>query len=793
MASPKENFKTSIDFLKRFHPGRLWVLTAIQPDHKKIETATFDETAEADLLKWLTVHKKKNIYFSVAEPMRPLDKKAERADIKAVHWLHVDLDPRAGEDLGEERERILATLKKAVPVPTVIVFSGGGYQGFWRLKEPIPIDGNLEKAEDAKLYNQQLELTLGGDQCHNVDRIMRLPGSVNRPNKRKREKGRTEELAKTVKGSGKSYDLKDFTQAVAVQNGAQQATAVEVSGNIERLNDVNDLGPKVKDLVKVVIVQGMDPDNPNKWPSRSEAVFWVCCELMRAEIDEKVIFSILTDPGFGISESVLEKKSNAVKYALRQIERALENAIDPWLQRLNEEYAFIENWGGKTRILQKSVELIGRRERPCSMAKTIQEFKDINCNKFVVTGTNQKTGEQIMQEAGKWWLKHPARRQYKRVVFTPGQDREGEYNLWTGFAYNASPGGDCSLYLNHIKKNVCSNDDERFNYLMGWMASAVQHPDRPGHTAVVLRGRQGTGKGRFATIFGDLFGRHFLPISDSRYIFGFNGMLWDCSVLFADECFATNNPKHVSALKSLITEQTIVCEKKGLDAEIVPNYIHLIMASNEDWAVSVQGDDRRFLVLDVADNNRKDREYFNSMQAQMDAGGYEALLHLLMVADLSEFNIENIPQTKALRDQKVSSLNDEQGWWYEKLQNGRILDTEDAWPEKVFCSELCHDFILYNRNWNSAGDRSSATMLGCFMKTVFPKGWKCKKQLGGTHHIVGADGIGKEVPRPTAYLIPPLGECRKIWDAKFGGPYNWNEIEEEEEEVSNGELYENEK
>ena len=43
--------------------------------------------------------------------------------------------------------------------------------------EPIPIDGVLAAAEDAARYNKQLELIYGADNCHNIDRILRLPGT----------------------------------------------------------------------------------------------------------------------------------------------------------------------------------------------------------------------------------------------------------------------------------------------------------------------------------------------------------------------------------------------------------------------------------------------------------------------------------------------------------------------------------------------------------------------------------------------------------------------------------------
>jgi hypothetical protein len=72
----------------------------------------------------------KNIYFSVGEVARDVEKKAERTDISNVWWLHVDIDPRAGEDIAQEQARALKLLQAPpnLPPPTVIVFSGGGYQ-----------------------------------------------------------------------------------------------------------------------------------------------------------------------------------------------------------------------------------------------------------------------------------------------------------------------------------------------------------------------------------------------------------------------------------------------------------------------------------------------------------------------------------------------------------------------------------------------------------------------------------------------------------------------------------------
>ena len=781
MAGPKTNFTGSIKFLERFHPDRLWVMTAVQPDRKGIETRTFDASMSEDLVEWLKGYEDRNIYFSVNEPIGPLAKKSEKTDIKAAHWLHVDLDPRVGENLEVERTRILAVLQEPpeeVPVPTVIVFSGGGYQGFWRLDAPVPIDGSIEKAEQFERYNIQLEIVLGGDSCFNVDRIMRLPGTVNRPNRKKREKGRTEELAKMITGSGKTYSLDDFTPAAEVQNNSQQfnSTTVQVSGNIKRLGSVDDLPAGVPDMAKVVIVQGIDPDNPAKWPSRSEALFWICCELVRAGCDDDTIFSVITDPDFLISESVLEKKSNAAKYALHNIQNAREDAIDPWLRKLNDSYAVIGDLGGKCRIISERDDIIDGVRRKQTNSMSFADFRNFWCNKFIEIGYDNKKEQPIFMPVGKWWVNHQARREYNTLIFAPGHDIPGAYNLWKGFAFDARP-GDCNLYLDHVRKNICGDDDEAYTYLLGWMATAVQHPDRPGHAAVVLRGRMGTGKGRFAYNFGTLFGRHFLPIRDPNHLFGtFNAHLRDCVILFADEAFASGNIRHENMLNSLITEETVMVEAKGYDAEAAQNYVHLIMASNEDWIVPARADDRRFFVLDVSDERRRDIEYFKAMQDQLEAGGFEALLHYLMSYDLSEFSIQNIPQTSALHDQKINTLSSEEEWWFAKLKSGRLMENKDGWPSEIFSTEFYYDFISYHATWKLKA-RSSPHKLGKFLRKIFPVDWVHRTQLSGEHHVMQVNGIGIEVQRPYVNQIPSLDYCRESWQKNYGGPKTWDEVD----------------
>lgn len=314
----------SVRFLEVFRPGGPWTLTAITEDQKKIETETFTtlEGAEA----WIADRNgKSNIYFMVNPVLRPLSSKAKKTDVRGMAWLHVDVDPRVNENLDSERRRIEKLLFEFQPSPTIIVDSGGGYQGFWKLEEEIPTNGDENRAIELEAYNRQLELLLGADSCHNIDRIMRLPGTINIPNAKKRSKGRTEALAMVMREEMACvYPLKVFTPAQRVVQSAGlggfvPTDTVKISGNLPRIDLNADLPEKVSERIKSIIVQGDDVDKP--YNSKSEAVFAVACEMVRAGCTDDQIAAVLLDRDFLISQHIY-RQSRPRDYAARQIRRA---------------------------------------------------------------------------------------------------------------------------------------------------------------------------------------------------------------------------------------------------------------------------------------------------------------------------------------------------------------------------------------------------------------------------------------------------------------------------------------
>lgn len=314
-----EHTDEAANFLRQWNDGKGFVsITAIEPDGP-IMTRCFDE--EAELRRFIDQHHgKSNLYFAVNPLRAPRNKKATKKDVAALAWLHVDIDPRDGSDFQEERQRIKATLEAFSPLPTVIIDSGGGFQAFWRLHTPVLANGNISGLE---AYNKGLEAHFDADHCHNIDRIMRLPGTVNLPNKKKRAKGRQPAPAKVLRFGDETYDLSDF-ESLKSTPAKTPAEPVALPDDLPKV-DVPSL--PIRKRIKHVIRHGEDLNKPAKYPSRSEALFAVLMALVGADCDDTTIAAVCLDPSNAISEKPLEQKDPS-GWLAKEIYRAREKTRD---------------------------------------------------------------------------------------------------------------------------------------------------------------------------------------------------------------------------------------------------------------------------------------------------------------------------------------------------------------------------------------------------------------------------------------------------------------------------------
>ncbi len=298
----------------------------------------------------------------------------------------------------------------------------------------------------------------------------------------------------------------------------------------------------------------------------------------------------------------------------------------PNMENLDQRFYKVENFGGSVVICEED-ERTGQL-----MVQKVREFKLRYSNtKFEVTIPKKIKGEIKQNKeylsASTIWLdyhKHPS---FEAVEFAPEQYLGvRKKNLWKGFAVEPVK-GDCSLYLNHLRDNICKGDPEKYKWLICWMAWKVRNPGIKSYTAVVLRGGEGYGKNVAFDGFGDLFGRYSLTVTQKGHVSGhFNAHLRTCCVLCANEAFYAGDKQHESTLKGLITDDEFMIEAKGVDPTKERNRISVFILSNESWVVPASVGARRFTVFDCGSNRVQDTDYFGAIVDQMKNGGSAALV-----------------------------------------------------------------------------------------------------------------------------------------------------------------------
>lgn len=384
---------------------------------------------------------------------------------------------------------------------------------------------------------------------------------------------------------------------------------------------------------------------------------------------------------------------------------------------------------------------------------------------------NWPVGEK--HTAASAWLAHPSRREYAGIIFDPSRTIDGYYNLFKGFSIQPRQ-GDCSLFWDHVRDNICNANESHYLFLRRWMAHAIQKTDQLPGTAIVLRGLQGTGKGIFVDHFGELFGNHFLTVYSLEQVTGrFNGHLKNVLLLHANEAVCQGDRVGEGVLKGLITDPFTPVEYKGKDIFQVRNYKRLIVATNEDWAVPMGMDDRRFLVLDVNPAKKEDKSYFSAIVEQMQNGGLQALMYDLLHENLDGFDVRTIPYSGTSFDVKLHSAPAIVQWFFELLCDERTVPDDESspgapWNPQPPRDHLYRDYLDWCRDARLPS--ISKPLFGRSLRKLLPG-----LELGETRRLIQGNRCGLRLSlRLRCYVLPSLAECRAAFQ-KFSksGPEIW--------------------
>jgi hypothetical protein len=631
----------------------------------------------------------------------------------------------------------------------------------------VKIKGGIANAQKLENANSGFRNLLDSDNVQDPIRIMRLGGCINYPTAKKRkEKQQVTELIK-VAVAPKPRDY-----AIDVLTGIGNKAADTAADNFSK--SASGLGfncPKSDDELMALLKASRA--TPGKgW--REPMLRFIGSTVGKGWSDLQIKLACAPYSDGGVDDPDIEKIINDTRnnFGKPEIDGTAAAPSDttngPVLDRLNAKY-FVTKEGGKTWVIAFEKE----RNRHITTYMKFGDFRNLYMNQLVKIEVKDKPPQFI--PLGDRWLRQRRRRQYDGMVFEPGNPAtviDGRFNLWRGWGV-VPKRGNWKRMRKHIWLVLAGGDKERFKYIMRWLAWSVQHPDQRAEVALVFKGKRGTGKGTLGNCMMTLFGQHSHQVSNAKHLTGnFNAHMRDLCFLFGDECYWPGQKDAEGTIKRMITEPTLFIEGKGRDAITVPNYLHVMLASNEEWIVPAGENERRYFLNNVSEVKMQNKQWFKAIDDQLKSGGYEAMLFDLMNYKLDNWHPRDLPEINGLLDQQARSLAPLDSWWVELLETGTLMGCDPEGPRDRAVSNKYVATI-----GNSFGGEREVTRPGLYdqARSIEPRlrNHTSDHQLGTYLKKQGCDNA-KKVMRRQGWSFPELLECRAAWEARFPG-WKWRD------------------
>ena len=186
-------------FKKLFNRCNGYIELRVLPSGKRtfISLSTDWQTLREDVDEFCEEYKCQDIFFGVATRDKKGGKKENVVSIPCV-WGDIDFKNNSEKEFGKKL--------RAFPFkPTIIIRSGNGIHLYFLLEKPV----QQKNGSEIEMVNEWVSTELGGDNVANVDRILRLPDTVN-------HKYDNKPLCQVVEINDTTHKLKDFLKKVSV-------------------------------------------------------------------------------------------------------------------------------------------------------------------------------------------------------------------------------------------------------------------------------------------------------------------------------------------------------------------------------------------------------------------------------------------------------------------------------------------------------------------------------------------------------------------------------------------------
>jgi hypothetical protein len=425
----------------------------------------------------------------------------------------------------------------------------------------------------------------------------------------------------------------------------------------------------------------------------------------------------------------------------------------------------ISRIGGQLRLLDRQVIREAQQGSPTAVVHFIKkQDADLILKRFIETLPIPVT--KPADVVNNFWVS-PNTIEYHRLAFHPIPQPADTLNLWVPHTVVPMQ-GTWTVIENYLIDVICDGDLALFDYLIQFLAHALQHPEEKPGIMIVLIGAEGVGKGFLVRLLEALWGATTLQVSDIAAITGnFNAGLERAFWVALDECMFKGDKKSQDRMKSLVTEPAIQVEQKYEPSRTIESFHRFIACTNHAQWGQIRSDDRRYLFIKVSDCHKQDTGYFGLLSNALNDGvTVPALAHYLINLDITKFNPRSKPQTAEGFEQKRRSLSGFARYWNEVLDKGRFgvasesgaygsLDYEDG----VFVTSQA--LIEKYKDYNHIAERYESIQAKTIrdeIKILCPSADNTKRQ-----------------DNKRGFLFPIIEVARKEFEVFVGCNVNWED------------------
>ena len=726
-----------------------------------------------------------------------------------VFWMDLDVGKGKSED-GKGYETIddakLAfrkfRVKTGLPKPTHVVNSGAGLHIYWAIDSFVKCDTWQQHAGKLKAIAKKMGFLADPTRTADAASVLRIPGTLNY----KYDPPRPVTLAY----SSQQYIVQaSMLQAIDAAFAKISEVKVEaVAGSVEQVPVTVTVAPSKEGLPDLIMLASalkqLTPDcDDYTWkfhrlaplarvareqPALAQAVYalakaWSSGELggnpskawvtpgatdgltgaVAFEVQWKrflqpnpsgkqtsvgTIYHHAKEVGWSHETTRPAENSQTVKTA--QVTKLVEDQAP--LAAMQEQFGMI-NMGGKLCVFDR-ISLTTFTNKGAAQRLMLSSLADgaLLIRRALAADFSSIDAKQVL---GAFWTS-PQTVCYAGVDFNPDGTSASYLNLWVGPTI-IPRAGKWLLIRGFLLEVICSGVDGHYQYLLSFIAHALQYPGEKPGVMIALLGGQGIGKGTLARILQKIWSATFLQVHNVDAVTGaFNAALERAFVVFLDEALFHGNRSATDALKSLVTEPVLQINEKHQPSRQIQSFHRFIVATNASHLKHTDRDDRRDFALRVSEAHKNDHQYWQALYQEIDSGGVEALVNDLLAMDLSGFNVRVKPETAELLEQKLQSLEPVPRWWHECLVMG-TLNEEEGWPD--FIATVDALYAVCELNGGKMFRKPSALDVVHALKTLCPSATPGQKKDGLT--------------RRRGLLLPPLEQARAEFDQYIGGGVQW--------------------